>query len=115
MKRKIAVATDCSGLEAPSMALSNLNIDVEHVFACDVNRHAKATIVAHVKPKVFYDDLTLRNNAATPAADLYIAGFPCQPFSTAGLQSGFADSKGCWTIFFHVLDYVERRKPRVLC
>jgi len=95
------------------MALRNLGVDVKHLFSCDVNKHAKTTIMANFPPKVFYDDLTTRDNDAAPKADLYIAGFPCQPFSTAGLQQGFKDARGRGEIFFHVRDYIEKKAPRV--
>jgi len=94
------------------MALSNLGVPVEHRFACDVNPHAKATILANFPPKIFYDDLTVRDNAAAPKADLYVAGFPCQPFSTAGKQQGFADTSGRGTIFFKVRDYIASQEPK---
>jgi len=95
------------------MALKNLGLSINHVFACDVNQHAKATILANFPPKIFYDDLTKRNNASAPKADMYVAGFPCQPFSTAGLQQGFGDAKGRGEIFFQVRDYIEAQQPKV--
>mmetsp|Transcript_54869 Transcript_54869/g.172149 ORF Transcript_54869/g.172149 Transcript_54869/m.172149 type:complete len:326 (+) Transcript_54869:2-979(+) len=64
-------------------------------------------------PKIFFDDLTIRNNTTAPKADLYVAGFPCQPFSTAGLQQGFEDARGRGQIFWHVRDYIEKQQPRV--
>mmetsp|Transcript_54883 Transcript_54883/g.172195 ORF Transcript_54883/g.172195 Transcript_54883/m.172195 type:complete len:326 (-) Transcript_54883:67-1044(-) len=63
-------------------------------------------------PKIFFDDLTVRNNSTAPKADLYVAGFPCQPFSTAGLQQGFNDARGRGEIFWHVRDYIEKQLPR---
>jgi len=95
------------------MALHNLRVPIDHVFSCDVNEYAKRTIMANFPPKIFYDDLTQRDNARAPKADLYVAGFPCQPFSSAGLQQGFKDRRGRGKIFFHILDYLEKRKPRV--
>merc|ERR1719219_2174593 len=69
--------------------------------------------MANYPPKIFFDDLTKRDNTKAPSADLYVAGFPCQPFSTAGLQQGFADARGRGEIFWHVRDYLEQKKPRV--
>jgi len=95
------------------MALRNLGVAVNHVFSCDVNAHVKRTIMANFPPKVFYDDLTKRDNTVAPKADVYVAGFPCQPFSSAGLQQGFQDARGRGEIFWHVRDYLEKQKPRV--
>lgn len=112
-KPRIAIATDCSGMETPVMALLNLGIEVDHLFSCDVNKHAKRTIMANFPPKIFYDDLTKRDNSKAPKAHLYVAGFPCQPFSTAGLQQGFNDKRGRGEIFWYVRDYIEKSQPRM--
>jgi DNA (cytosine-5)-methyltransferase 1 len=45
--------------------------------------------------------------------DVYVAGFPCQPFSTAGKQQGFEDEKGRGTIFYHILEYIQMHRPKV--
>merc|ERR1719331_2667666 len=110
----LKIATDCSGMEAPIQAIRNLLGDnYKHVFSCDINEHARATIRANFPHGTMYEDLTKRDNAQVPKVDLYIAGFPCQPFSSAGLQQGFKDTKGRGEIFFHVLDFLDKNRPKV--
>lgn len=110
--KTVSLATDCSGMETPVMALRNLGVEVDHLFSCDINPHVKSTIMANFPPKVWYDDLMARDNSTAKKADLYLAGFPCQPFSLAGLQQGFSDKKGRGTVFFKVREYIEVAQPR---
>jgi len=109
----LKVGTDCSGMEAPIQALHNLDAKFEHLFSCDNDPKSRQTILANFPPKEMYEDITTRVNANTPCVDLYVAGFPCQPFSTAGKQQGFDDVKGRGNIFYDVLDYIDTRRPKV--
>merc|ERR1711935_1258305 len=104
----MGIGTDCSGMEAPIQAIRNLPVKYQHKFSCDVNKDARATIEANFPHGIMYKDLTKRNNKTAPYVDIYIAGFPCQPFSTAGLQQGFGDKRGRGEIFFKVLDYIQK-------
>ena len=44
--------------------------------------------------------------------DILTAGFPCQPFSNAGLKKGFEDERG--TMFSQVMKFVKENKPRIV-
>jgi len=109
----LTVGTDCSGMEAPLQALMNLGVNFSHKFSCDVDSHARATINANFPPEKMYDDITTRDNESTPSVQLYVAGFPCQPFSSAGLQQGFKDTRGRGKIFFDVARYLEEHTPEI--
>ena len=45
-----------------------------------------------------------------PEFDFMLAGFPCQPFSYAGKQQGFGDTRG--TLFFEIERLLKNYKPR---
>lgn len=45
-----------------------------------------------------------------PAHDLLTAGFPCQPFSSAGKKKGIRDPRG--TLFSKVIDVLRKRRPK---
>lgn len=47
-----------------------------------------------------------------PHFDVLLAGFPCQPFSYAGKQMGFSDTRG--TLFFEVARIIKENKPKLV-
>ena len=108
----LTVGTDCSGMDSPLMALRNLNVAVDHRFSSDICRHAEATLLANWQPAMFYRDVVARDCRSVDAVSFYAAGFPCQPFSQAGLQQGFADEQGRGGILFHLLAYIRVHAPR---
>lgn len=57
-------------------------------------------------------DIKKIREEAIPKANIVIAGFPCQSFSIAGAQKGFADPRG--TLFFDVIRVVKEVQPEVV-
>ena len=110
----IRVGTECSGMESVSMALHNLGVRCSLEFCCEIDKWCRNFIWQNHPPKMMLQDITCRDPATTPPCDLYVAGFPCQPFSKAGLLEGVEDSKGRGTIFEHVLSYLQAHRPRAV-
>ena len=115
----LRVGTDCSGIEAPIQALMQLNIPFKHVFCSDIDKFVIQSIKANYKPEIIYGDkdglfkdgnITKRNIDDVPDIDLYIAGFPCQPFSSAGDRRGLNDPRG--TVFYSCLKVIETKQPK---
>ena len=105
----IRVGTDCAGIEAPIQALINLKIPFYHVFSCEKDEYCQESIKANYSPHYIYDDITTRNVKDIPDIDLYVCGFPCQPFSSAGKRRGTREKKG--QIFWYCLDVIRIKKP----
>ena len=47
-----------------------------------------------------------------PKFDMLIAGFPCQPYSIAGLRQGLDDSKGRGQVFLSILEILRKVRPK---
>ena len=108
----LTIGSVCSGLNIEKYALAFLlgggYALVDEAFACDCHVPAKAYALANFpRLRNFFDDCCSRDfYADAPAVDVLVAGFPCQPFSAAGKQQGFEDTKGRGRIFFSVLEYI---------
>lgn len=78
---KVRIGTDCSGADAPVWALKVMGVPHEHVFSCDVLASARALILANSRPAVMFNDMLRRCCDNIPDVDVYVSGFPCQPYS----------------------------------
>lgn len=97
----------------------------ECVFASEWDKFARITYEHNYKkisPKLFKngswnEDLNDVNPEKIPDFDVLCAGFPCQPFSHAGLKKGFEDTRG--TLFFKMAEIIDSKikagyPPKVL-
>ncbi|MBM6697634.1 DNA cytosine methyltransferase [Streptococcus alactolyticus] len=55
-------------------------------------------------------DITEIDAKDIPDHDILLAGFPCQPFSQAGLKKGFEDTRG--TLFFDIARILKEKRPK---
>lgn len=55
-------------------------------------------------------DITKISASEIPNFDILLAGFPCQPFSQAGLKKGFEDTRG--TMFFEIERIIKEKRPK---
>ena len=47
-----------------------------------------------------------------PKHDILIGGFPCQPYSIAGLRQGLKDEKGRGQVFLSIRDVLKKAQPK---
>ena len=83
----------------------------ECVFTSEWDKFAQITYQANFG-EIPYGDITKISPEEIPSFDMLLAGFPCQPFSQAGLKKGFEDTRG--NLFFDILRIVKHHQPSVV-
>ena len=110
----ISVGSDCAGLLSEGTALELLQIPHVHKFASEQNQAVRHLLYDTYGKKSmrYYKDCTARNNDTVDAVDLYIFGFPCTPYSPAGLGAGMQDARS--SPLLHCLEYIIKHRPKVV-
>lgn len=96
-ERTVRVGTAFSGIGSPEMALQQLGVKHDIVFACDIDKLAKKTYFANfpIKEENWCDDIKeLDATRYKGKIDLFVAGVCCQPWSKSGKLGGLKDERG---------------------
>lgn len=98
-----------AGTGAFSLAFEATNA-VNIVFGNDMVEHSKKIYDENFTHKLTLKNLNDVNPADIPAHDILTGGFPCQPFSIAGLQEGFNDERS--NVFWKILSIIDYHQPK---
>ena len=112
--RKIKVFEGFAGYGGASFGLKRSGLDYEVVGMSEYDKFASRLLEQNFQGIKNWGDITLINPHDLPDFDLFTGGFPCQPFSSAGLQLGFNDKYGRGTLFYHIVRICSVKKPQYL-
>lgn len=96
-----------AGLGGFRIAFENQNCAC--VFSSEIDKQV-ASVYMNNFNDIPHGDITKIGTEDIPDHDILCAGFPCQPFSIAGLRKGFEDTRG--TMFFEVARILKDKHPK---
>jgi DNA (cytosine-5)-methyltransferase 1 len=94
------------GLE---QACQSLGFKSECVLTSEIKTSAIQVYQENFQQDKIWGDITTISTQQIPDFDILLAGFPCQPFSSAGTRQGFLDTRG--TLFFEIERILKDKSP----
>ncbi|WIG47509.1 DNA cytosine methyltransferase [Bacillus halotolerans] len=110
LNKKLNVVSLFSGCGGLDLGLEQAGFNV--VWANDIDKTAVDTYKYNMDSVVIQKDITKISTDEIPECDLVAAGFPCQPFSSAGSRKGVSDERG--TLFEEAIRVIEAKKPLIV-
>jgi DNA (cytosine-5)-methyltransferase 1 len=117
MKHSITFIDLFAGIGGMRLGFESIGADC--VFTSEWDKYSQKTYHANFPDSEIAGDITKLDEHAVPDHDILLAGFPCQPFSLAGVSKknslgrphGFAcEIQG--TLFFDVARIIAAKRPR---
>ena len=114
---KIRVFEGFAGYGGATFGLRRAGINFEVVGYSEFDKFAAALYDANHKdsdgnPIKNWGDITQIVAEDLPDFDLFTGGFPCQPFSTVGMQQGENDRYGRGTLLYDIIRICQVKKPK---
>lgn len=108
-----------AGYGGATFGLRRSGIKYEVVGYSEFDKFASALYDANFKDKKGnpiknWGDITKVNPEDLPDFDMFTGGFPCQPFSSVGLQRGERDPYGRGTLLHDILRICAVKKPKYI-
>ena len=123
-KMKLKVFEGFAGYGGGSYGLKRLKenipgIDYEVVGYSEFDKYASMLFDENHKDKNGnpirnWGDITKIDPNEMPDFDMFMGGFPCQPFSSAGMQMGTEDPYGRGAMLGHIIRICKVKKPKFL-
>ena len=117
--KKIKVFEGFAGYGGASYGLQRAGINHEVVGYSEFDKFASALYDVNHKDKngnsiKNWGDITQINPKELPDFDMFTGGFPCQPFSSVGLQHGELDKYGRGTLVHDIIRICAYKKPKYI-
>jgi len=89
-------------------AMSDMGIKTKCIKSSEIDKKSCETYQMNFDEDAYSD---IHDVEINEDFDVMLAGFPCQAFSYAGKQLGFADTRG--TLFFEIERIIKKNRPRL--
>lgn len=102
----VSLFSGCGGLDL-GLEMSGMKV----IWANDIEKNVADTYNYNIG-KILIEDITKISTDDIPDSDVFVAGFPCQPFSSAGNRLGTADARG--TLYQECIRIIESKQPPIV-
>ncbi|MCB5278937.1 MAG: DNA (cytosine-5-)-methyltransferase [Candidatus Cloacimonetes bacterium] len=109
------IATLFSGIGAPEQGAMRVYDEVEHIFACEIDKFARISYKAMygIADEHFHSDICeLDGTQYQGKVDVLVGGSPCQSFSIAGLRKGTSEHRG--QLIYEYIRVVDEVKAPII-
>jgi DNA (cytosine-5)-methyltransferase 1 len=110
INQTLKIGSLCTGYGGLDMAVEAY-FGAKTAWVSEIDKHACKVIDARInKPNI--GNLKIVNWAEVEPVDIITAGYPCQPFSNAGLRKGVLDERHLWP---YIKQAISTIRPSIVC